>query len=85
MCKVPSHIEIKGNEETGKAAKQVIDMPGIATIRLPYTDYYLTIRKTRNSKWQREWENSISKLHYIKSRFKEWGSAHTVVFNGRLS
>ena len=44
--------------------------------RLPYTDYYLTIRRARNSEWQREWENSTSKLHYIKPRIEEWESAH---------
>ena len=33
-------------------------MPAMTTTRLPYTDYYLTIR--------REWENSMRKLHYIK-------------------
>ena len=27
-------------------------MPEITTIRLPYTDYYLTIGRARYSKWQ---------------------------------
>ena len=40
---------IKGNEEVDKAAKQAIDIPGMTTTRLPYTDFYLTIRKARNS------------------------------------
>ena len=31
LCKVSTHIGIKGNEE---AAKQAIDMPGIITTRL---------------------------------------------------
>ena len=30
LCKVSAHIRIKGNEETYKAAKQAIDMPGIS-------------------------------------------------------
>ena len=45
LCKVPAHIAIKGNEETGNAAKQAIDMPGITMTRLPHTGYYLTIRR----------------------------------------
>ena len=49
QSKFPAHIEIKGNEEANKSAKQVIDMPGMTK------DYKLTIRKARNSKWQREW------------------------------
>ena len=38
---------IEGNEEADKAAKQAIDMPGMITTWLPYTDYYLTIRRTK--------------------------------------
>ena len=50
-------------------------MPGMVTIRLLYTDYYLTIMRAPNSKWQREWKNSTSKLHYIKLSIEEWESA----------
>ena len=35
--------------------------------RLP--DYYWTLRMARNYEWQREWENSTSKLHYIKPQY----------------
>ena len=48
LCKDPAHIEIKGNEETDKAAKTG-NIPGITTTRLSYTNYYLTIRRARNS------------------------------------
>ena len=72
LCKVSAHMEVKGNEETEKAAKQATDMPGITTTRLFHTDYYLTIRRARNSKWQMEWENSTIKLYYIKPRIEEW-------------
>ena len=71
LCKVPAHIGVKGN-----ATKQAIDIPGMTTTRLPNTNYYLTIRRARNSKWQREWENSTSKLHYIKPCIGEWKSAY---------
>ena len=76
ICKVPAHIGVKGNEKADKAAKQAIDIPGMTTTSLPYTDYYQTIRRARNSEWQREWENNTSKLHYIKPRIEEWESAH---------
>ena len=51
-------------------------MPGMTTTRLSHTDYYLTIRRTRNSEWQSEWENNTSKLPYIKPRIEKWESAH---------
>ena len=62
---------IKGKTRADKAAKEAIDMPGVTTNILPYTDYYLTIRRERNSEWQREWENSNSKLHYVKPSIEE--------------
>ena len=65
LCKVAAHTGIKGNEE---AAKQAIDMPEMTTTRLPYTYYYLTIRRSRNSKWEsaynscRQYEVKQSKI-----------------------
>ena len=73
LCKVSAHIGIK---EADKTAKQVIDLPGMTSTRLFHADYYQTIRRVINSKWQREWENNTSKLHYIKPHIEEWESAH---------
>ena len=58
LCKV--------NEDKDKVAKQAIDMQGMTTTKLSYTDYYLIIIRARNSKRQWGWKNSIKKLHYIK-------------------
>ena len=52
-------------------------MPEMTTTRLPYTHYYLTIRRARNSEWQREWENNTNKLHFIKRESKN-GKVHTI-------
>ena len=43
-------------------------MPEITTTRLPFTDYYLTIKGVRNSKWQREWENSTGDIKTLLER-----------------
>ena len=66
-----------------KAAKEATDMPGVITTRLPYRDYYQTIRRARNSEWQREWENNTSNLKQIKPRIEEWESAHNSFDNMR--
>ena len=40
----------KINEEADKAAKQAIDMSGMTTTRIPYTNYYFGIWRVKNSK-----------------------------------
>ena len=50
----------------------------MTTTRLPYEDYYLTIKRARNSEWQKEWENINSLLNYIKSCIEQWESAHNI-------
>ena len=76
LCKVPAHTGIKENEEADQAAKESIDMLGVTTTRLLYTYYYLIIKRARNTKWQRKWENSSSNLNYIKPSIEEWESAY---------
>ena len=44
-------MSIKENEKADKAAKQAINMLRMTTTRLPHTDYYMTIRRARNSGW----------------------------------
>ena len=44
LCEIPAHVGVSGSNESDKAAKPVIDMPGVIATRIPYTDFYLTIR-----------------------------------------
>ena len=64
MYKVPAQIGNKGNETSNKAAKEAKYMPRIASIRLPYTRYYPTIKRARNSEWQKKWRHRIL-VNYI--------------------
>ena len=55
-----------------KQQKQEIDMPGMTTTKLSHPD--LTIRRARNSEWQKE--KSLSKPHN-----SEWESAPKIIGN----
>ena len=39
FCKVHAHVRVERNKVADKAAKQAIDMPGMTTTKLPFTDY----------------------------------------------
>ena len=52
LCQVSAHIQIEGNKEVDNSAKQAIDILGITTTKLPYTDDYFII--TPSSKESRK-------------------------------
>ena len=54
------------NNAADTAAKEVIDMPGENTSRLPYTGFFSAVRKAINSKWSKKCDKSTSKLNNIK-------------------
>ena len=83
LCKVPAHIRIKENEESNKAAKQAIDMPGVTTTKLPHTDYYLTMWRARNSEWQGEWEKNTTRYTTLNHPSKNGKVPTTAVSNTR--
>ena len=85
LCKVLAHIGIEGNGEVDKAAKQAIGIPGMSTTRLPQTDYYLTIRRVRNSEWQREWEKLLVSYTTLNHISKNGKVPTTTVSNTRLN
>ena len=38
LLRIPAHIVVKGNKEADKVKKQAIDIPGMTTTKLTYTD-----------------------------------------------
>ena len=53
FCWVPSHIDIKGNEQADKLAKDITranTQP--AYIHYSHRDYYSLVKKTVGGKWQ---------------------------------
>ena len=48
------------------------------TTRLSYTDYYLTIRRAKNSEWQREWESVLAYYTTLNLTFNR-GKVSTAV------
>ena len=57
-------------------------MPGMTITLLPHTEYYMTIGRIRNSKWQRE--NSTCKYTKLNRSSKNEIVPTTAVGNMRL-
>lgn len=69
FCWIPSHINIKGNEEADKEAKIAINQPA-ANIKIPFTDFKHHIRIYIRSLCQNSWVmNKFNKLFQIKPNF----------------
>ena len=85
LYKVPAHIGIKENKEGDKTAKQAIDLPGMTTSKLPYTDYYLTIRRAKNCEWQKSGKIVVTNYTISNQVLQSGRGLTTVVGNMRLS
>lgn len=70
---VPSHIGITGNEKADQAARDaIIDHNANIVLRTISTDFKSYLRGEINKEWQRNWEQSSSKLAEIKQTVKPW-------------
>lgn len=69
FCWIPSHINIRGNDEADFLAKSALDLP-ITNSKIPHTDLKSNIRKYVDSKCQINWDKQVgNKLHEIKPIF----------------
>ena len=77
ICWLPSHVDIKGNDEADEAAKrasQSDDPPYNETV--PCRDLYPAIKGAIMGLWQRNWDTiHDNKLRTIKETTKQWTSS----------
>ena len=76
LCWIPSHINIKGNEEADKAAKHAIIAQNIEK-KIPINDILSSVKAKMKQKWQKEWEDfpANNKLRSVKKRIDPWPSS----------
>src|SRR5438552_16389370 len=73
---VPRHVEIDGNEEIDKSAKEATISPDLVLDNcIPKHDVKAFIKTVVNKKWSQDWEQKgVSKLRMIKTEVKTWKS-----------
>ena len=76
LCWTPSHVELKGNEDADKAAKEAINYPSLKK-SVPVYDILSLIKCKVKQKWQSEWESFpiTNKLRSIKTSISPWQSS----------
>ena len=72
ICKVPSHVGIKGNEEADTNAKSATQIPGLNTTKLNLLDVQGPIKRLSYRLWQDQWNTNTSKLKEIRPTVDKW-------------
>ena len=66
FCWLPSHRDIRGNEDADRAAKDALSKAQPENFELPYTDIFIKIQPFVSSLWQKWWDKEVgNKLHAI--------------------
>ena len=72
FCWIPSHRDIRGNEDADRAAKDALSKAQPAHFELPCTDAYNKIQPFVSSLWQKRWDKEVgNKLHAIMPQIDE--------------
>ena len=69
LCWIPSHIGIKGNDQTESTAKTAWKIPRDKSFKIPYTDLK---NKNKKSLPKTNGNNPHNKLQNIKAEIGEW-------------
>ena len=72
MCKVPSHVNVQGNELADKAAKMACEINPVTSNRVPLIDLNGYIKAHFREEWQLQWNNAEDKLQKIKPNIESW-------------
>ena len=78
LCWVPGHVNVRGNEKAGAAAKDAaLRAPTAPHKAIPHTDMRRPLGEAITNGWHRKW-NSLAregrKLREIKKNVKDWTS-----------
>ena len=66
FCWLPSHRDIRGNEDADCAAKDALSKAQPENFELPCTDVFMKIQPFISSLWQERWDKEVgNKLHAI--------------------
>ena len=66
LCWIPSHKDIKGNEDADRATKDALSKAEPENFEHPCTDVFMKIQPFISSLWQERWDKEVdNKLHAI--------------------
>ena len=72
FCWLPSHGDIRGNEDADRAAKDALSNAKPENFELPCTDVFMKIQPFISSLWQERWDEEVdNKLHAIMPQIDE--------------
>ena len=77
ICWVPAHVNINGNEQADRCARDAATSDRrIQSIQLPHRDYYNLIKSKMKEKWALKWSSlRNNKLRSLKDNIKPWPSS----------
>ena len=72
FCWLPSHRDIRGNENADRAAKDALAKAQPENFDIPCTDAFMKIQPFVSSLWQERWDKEVNnKLHAIMPQIDE--------------